>query len=156
MFGMSVGRVLGAGEMFSPCYFSPDIEGRRLGLGPGKDKDKGNGKKIIIDPPSPPNGGCKIPKLDFKQINASNPSSWYYWISQFMSKLMGTDLCLENESSSSYFGNPGYDPNLNRDLKFRIRAALGHFYTLLSYITKKEEAKKEAEKDTHPLALRAA
>lgn len=110
----------------------------------------GRRNNVGIYPPG--NGHCKFPENPFLKIQPGNPYSWYGEISKFMSGLLGTQACLEAESTAGILGAPGYNPQENIHNRFKVSVLLGMMYDKLKWVVEMAKQLKEALKDTFDLA----
>ena len=106
--------------------------------------------------PHIPGNNCNLPPNPFPDINASNPTSWYSGVSNFISGLMGSEACVESSITDGILtGNPSFNPQAAIHKKFQIAALLARAYDLLKEIIEKQKEFLKQLKDTSGLALAA-
>ena len=134
--GMNIGRITGG------CQ-------RALGF---FGLNKGNGKPAV-SPNDPQDDCCEIPKDPFKDAS-SNPFDLYARASNYISRLLGAETCVENGFTNSILTGQG-NPNFLMIAKFKIMALLGRMYDYLKYLVQVAKADKEATKDAYQVGFAA-
>ena len=112
--------------------------------------------KAPVSRPQIASDNCPLPQNPYKDINASNQTSWYSATSNFMSGLLKSEACVESDITDGILtGNPSFNPQDAIHKKFQIAALLSKSYDLLKAAIDKQLEFLKSLKDTHNPALAA-
>ena len=98
---------------------------------------------------------CKLPQNPFVNANPKNPMSMYGAASNYISSLLGTQACLESDTTAGVLGAQGYNPQENIHKRFQVAALLRRMYDFMEYMIEQTKEMLKALKDTHQLAFPA-